>query len=74
MSDPAAAAATGPAGRLADRARAILDGTLAPPPIAQLIGFRPMALRCGTCRRMDRESDEAASARVVVSSRAVAPV
>jgi len=47
MSDSAAAAATSPAGHLGDRARAIFDGTLAPPPIAQLIGFRPVALERG---------------------------
>ena len=32
---------------LADRARAILQGTAAPPPIAGLIGFRPVALTAG---------------------------
>jgi uncharacterized protein (TIGR00369 family) len=31
------------AGHLADRAQAILDGSLVPPPIAQLIGFRLLA-------------------------------
>ena len=32
---------------LAARSRAILDGRVAPPPIAQLIGFRPIATNAG---------------------------
>jgi uncharacterized protein (TIGR00369 family) len=42
-----AAAAPAVEGRLADRARAIVDGSVAPPPIAGLIGFRPVALEPG---------------------------
>src|SRR5215469_13195471 len=32
---------------LADRTRAYLDGSVAPPPIARLIGFRPVAADAG---------------------------
>jgi hypothetical protein len=42
-----AAAAPSLDGRLADRAHAILEGSAAPPPIASLIGFRPVALAPG---------------------------
>jgi uncharacterized protein (TIGR00369 family) len=34
-------------GRLSERARAILDGELPEPPVAQLIGFRPVKLAHG---------------------------
>jgi hypothetical protein len=35
------------AGSLAELARAVLEGTAAPPPIAKLIGFRPVAMESG---------------------------
>ena len=47
MSNSVARPSDGVDQSLAARARAMLEGAIAPPPIAQLIGFRPVALEPG---------------------------
>jgi len=44
---PSASAAPRANGRLAQWARALLDGSVPPPPIARLIGFRPVQVEPG---------------------------
>jgi uncharacterized protein (TIGR00369 family) len=47
VSNSLSAAAERQGSHLAPRARALLDGSVPPPPIARLIGFRPLSLAPG---------------------------